>query len=89
MSEWRDIASAPRDGTPLLLYCHGGIDIDPFYRPKGMSSDIVVGLWEVDADCPDGGRWSSDVGDIGEQLSPPINPTHWMPLPSPPETDNG
>ena len=84
---WRDIESAPRDGTPLLLYSPG-LDADQWYRIDGMPN-IVVGLWEVEADRPGGGRWLSDVGDIGEGLIVTLKPTHWQPLPAPPETENG
>lgn len=75
MSEWRPIETAPKDGTTILVY--------RFYAPFGWH---VMGY----------ARWS-EIGDrISGWLSygfsdPPGNlglgaPTHWHPLPSPPQS---
>lgn len=85
MSEWKPIETAPKDGTPILLW--GG-------RPDSSSdfigfdtntstfpSETVVGWWEEYR--PGAGEWrycSYDSGIYGEWE----DPTHWTPLPEPP-----
>lgn len=73
MSEWQPIETAPRDGTWLLL----------------TGGDIQYG-WDGDTVPPcvcghsSGREWQFawyDGGAYGEYL----RPTHWMPLPAPPE----
>jgi hypothetical protein len=80
--EWRDIATAPRDGTNILLW-YPGVPTSSGYTPPGKA---IRGLWERDIYAkvarpywrPDDSRtW----GIIHCRTNPP---THWMPLPSPP-----
>lgn len=87
MSDWKPIESAPRDGTHLLLYSaewtrHAvNTDARSFAggREPAPAFARIRGVYE--------GRWS-DVGACWYSvtrhkfLSPP---THWMPLPDPPE----
>lgn len=78
MSEWQPIETAPKDGTTILV--------------RGRPTDLVMGgdtlvkfhklgtytaAWdEIDSTfCLSGGSW----------LGPFVSPTHWMPLPPPPE----
>jgi hypothetical protein len=95
MTDWQPIETAPRDGTALLLFCPG---VSSWNRKSGMP-DIVTGLWENH--CPvstDGGpyemgSWFSDIGDVDQGYESTgayfeherLRPTHWMPLPEPPE----
>jgi len=68
-SQWQPIETAPRDGTNLWLF--SGSD-DPCQ---------FVGFY---ADDPSGPYWAYAeqlVMDVAGQA----NPTHWMPLPPPPE----
>lgn len=68
---WRDIASAPRDGTEVLLW--GRCERDgAFY-----GYDCNVG-WYADAEMSPTG----DAGWMARDL--PIEPTHWQPLPPAP-----
>ncbi|MBL8582822.1 MAG: hypothetical protein JNL61_11425 [Rhizobiaceae bacterium] len=88
-SAWRDIASAPKDGTRILLG-----------RPETEDSAETVAegyYWEAEPDGPD---WMGhdggflDLGlqsfDLPRSFGNPthrrdgIQPTHWMPLPLPP-----
>ena len=62
---WRPIATAPNDGTRVLVY-----------RPDATSLKRKIG---IDARTPDrfNGAWQQTR--LGEQ------PSHWMPLPEPPD----
>ena len=95
MSQWRDIASAPRDGTPVLIFqpdaMFGGTPRN-HHMPKGALREdeytyrtndprlvwyddrrFAIGYWR-----PWGG-W-------GNRNSATVTPTHWQPLPEPPES---
>lgn len=72
---WRDIATAPRDGTIILLatarshvpiYC-GSYRFSTMGEPTGHSDKA----WR----CSSSGRYA--------------NPTHWRPLPPPPQGREG
>ena len=91
MSEWRDISTAPKDGTRIRLLipydrqifseaecADVGFWEPPDHETKG---DIGMGIpqWGVD----DGGCWRFD-GDDGRF---DIQPTHWMPLEQAAEQD--
>lgn len=79
-SEWQDIATAPKDGTEVLLFWNDrtghGITVgkwstDPYSR-------YPQPFWDTDRGIRHGKRWSREV-----------YVTHWMPLPAPPEPDDG
>lgn len=71
MSDWRDIETAPRDGTDVLLARHNRM---------GPMPPIVAGWF--------GSRRMWVAYDAHTK---PVEGTvtHWWPLPSPPETENG
>lgn len=58
-TSWRDIASAPKNQTYILLWCGGEINVAQWY------------VW-----CDSTAYWYP---------CPWKDPTHWMPLPAPPE----
>lgn len=69
MNEWLPIESAPRDGTAFLAYCPGKSGY--FAR-----QDVQVLNWTGWG----GGAWETlSGGKYGLH-----EPTHWMPLPTPP-----
>lgn len=89
MSGWRPIETAPRDGTAILIFepkGHYG-QLDNWEMPRGVvahsyrSDDprlirfddyrYAVGYWRP------GGGW-------GNRNCADVEPTHWMPLPTPP-----
>ncbi len=76
MSEWQDISTAPRDGTHVDLYFPGKI---------GRKTDWWFSrdpIWGGD------GEWISEYRECGQDLTaiyPNTKPTHWMPLPTPPQ----
>ena len=79
MSEWQDIATAPKDGTFVLLHVPNGLE----------SGAVTVGAYWKETDREKNGRfmvghWDGWLGmdaDIGSSW---CEPTHWMPLPEPP-----
>lgn len=62
MSEWRDISTAPKDGTEVLV-CLGEITCVATWN-----------LWDGEE------AWRDHYGFH-------FSPTHWMPLPAPPITE--
>lgn len=74
---WQPIETAPRDGTPVLI-C---------WAAPGYSASMAVAEWDQDyaeMDFTDGVGWrdGSDYG-CGGMIG--AMPSHWMPLPEPPE----
>lgn len=69
--QWRDIESAPRDGTHIL--CHVP---DDWSRLHGAES--LVELW-----------WDHDLLGWHNQRMGLMRPTHWMPKPPEPQTQEG
>lgn len=73
---WQPIATAPRDGTPVLTYSADAA-ADPRQGPVGnpgtpiLVMAYIVGEWEL-------------VDEIGDWHIPQYDPTHWMPLPAQP-----
>ena len=73
MSEWQDISTAPRDGTKILLWLkspYSTVEKAGYYEP-----------WDV---------WLSGHLPSDPDLHEPYGigslvPTHWQPLPEPPE----
>jgi hypothetical protein len=69
MSEWQPIETAPRDGTDVLVYVpKPHWHYPPPATPGVFEAWYGYGKWKIDTD--DNGTW--------------VEPTHWMPLPSPP-----
>lgn len=75
MSEWMDISTAPKDGTEIDLWCRNiSHGSDATLRVPGMWWDSEIDRW-VD--------WRDDM------LEQKWRPTHWMPLPPPPDHQTG
>lgn len=74
MSEWQDISTAPRDGTPIDLWVP--------WNPE----DVSAGRRFADAYRKAGEWWASGEDYDGYDARISGQPTHWMPHPSPPET---
>jgi len=77
MSEWQPIETAPRDGTPILVF--GGEFTPSVDPPRPVESavkcersieDGVLRYFVCDTDY-----YSAEV----------VGPTHWQPLPQPPK----
>jgi Protein of unknown function (DUF551) len=70
--KWRDIESAPKDGTILLLFLS-----------ESAVMTIVIGHWSATDGDPQSDDWYQNDGTSGSfAIDVPV--THWMPLPAPP-----
>ena len=79
--KWEPIETAPKDGTPILLWC--------LYENKYgevLGPYFWVGPPQDDYDVSPGWYPTQDDGDF-DGLASDETPTHWMPLPEPPESD--
>lgn len=78
---WRPIDSAPKTGPdtrPIILYAPPPIPLyDPLPDGLTLPAYYQVGVW-------DGGRWTKHP--IGHGRPVGFEPTHWIDLPTPPET---
>ena len=67
---WQPIETAPKDGTRVLVFCHWGVDIAQWNQDSYIRKPKPY--WSY--------RRSSSKG--ADRRFPP---THWMPLPEPPQ----
>lgn len=102
MTEWRDIASAPRDREILVWYDH---DADPyhdgdrltnyachaeggdFYAGKGVAIAHWREGWHEGDGFEEPSYWMPECWLVqinGDNSDYVCNPTHWQPLPEPP-----
>lgn len=75
---WRDIASAPKDGTAVLLFHKGAMEPDYVTVAEYVTFETSEHHYRS-------GWCSADAGQYGDDSGVP--PTHWMPLPAPPQED--
>ena len=76
MSDWRPISTAPKDGTYILLWPVGRAVIRHGYAP---TSAVGMARWHQPGNPERPGYWSAaGHGECNR-------PSHWMPLPAPPE----
>lgn len=72
MSEWQPIKTAPRDGTPVLIWDNGVYRAHWSEEAHDYKFEDYPG-WQI-FDCEDG------FYSVASK-----SPTHWMPLPEPPK----
>lgn len=84
MSEWRSIETAPRDGTEVLGWRRDcGIILMRYSAPIDfLSENELEDMDEESAEAPD---WMAADFISGSRMDGSETPTHWMPLPDPPE----
>ena len=87
MSNWQPISSAPRHRFVLLYVPHGQLETGP----------VTIGIYfDSDDDRDEQGRfvkkhpwwpaaWNGWLGTDGDNSPSWCEPTHWMPLPEPPQ----
>jgi hypothetical protein len=70
---WQPIETAPKDGTPVLIWSNGR---------------LYDALWDEDEYNPETeeftGGWKARWAEIDSYSVSVKNPTHWMPSPPPP-----
>jgi hypothetical protein len=96
MSEmvWQTIETAPKDGTPILVTPGATLDDHVYTWPERFDLQVVPARWHEPNPRTDDeagwyapmfwlsfGVWDDPSTDI-DQIR--LEPTHWMPLPSPP-----
>lgn len=77
--EWRDISSAPRDGTRILGYGQLAGEVNG----PSEEYEIVPIEWRGGFTDYVGYNWYIPFGDAYAAW---LKPTHWMPLPDKPHT---
>lgn len=94
---WQPIETAPKDGTPVLL-CSRAYTVELPDEPSiHHAAKCHIGVWN-----PEGDSWTDEHGNFGGEICTltvtgtwssgggwfqPNEVTHWMPLPSPPATE--
>jgi hypothetical protein len=71
---WQPIESAPKDGSGVIVICMGA------EKPEAGQGWFIGGKWTtIDPGV------EAEFGEDFYHASTWVNPTHWMPLPEPPE----
>lgn len=84
-SNWLPIASAPRDGTEILGHDRRGYYIcswNPEQNDSGVSGHTQKSGWVA---CNGGSPILDEGWDSGSGYTLECSPSHWQPLPQPPE----
>jgi hypothetical protein len=78
--EWQPIATAPRDGTKILVWIHQWAgEIHGVANATGNE----IAYWANGTSDFPGADWWVCAG--GDGYATWCRPTHWMPLPAPPQ----
>jgi hypothetical protein len=81
MSEWKLIETAPKNGRAVLVHRNIWPGTKSGFSEECNGHNTYVAEWWKDEN---GGNWMLYTDQIQEPRCP-IEPTHWMPLPNPPE----
>ena len=90
MSEWQDIETAPRDGTAIQVRIpdHGEDNIIAWQDGFLDSYQNPCGCWVFVEDQEPPECWTDGVcWTFNEAGNESVQPTHWMPLPPPPASE--
>jgi hypothetical protein len=71
VGEWQDIATAPKDGTHVVVFARRGLNGKVRRTRRSCFANV--------AHFEPGWGWLTSPSDYQ------IHPTHWQPLPEPPE----
>lgn len=84
MSDWQPISTAPTDGRTILLGHHNKLGKWRTMRGQWMSQECIDETWE-DPEAGEPGWFETSVENDELPNCWATNPTHWQPLPAPPE----
>lgn len=80
MTQWQPIETAPKDGKKVLIVANGVI------YAAWWNSEFENQWDEETSEYRYVGAWTDDaVESFGYETVASYEPTHWMPLPDPPE----
>lgn len=82
-AEWQDISTAPKDGRTLLLGYFNSAGNWRTLRGRWVSEDYISAFWK-EPENGEPGWYECAVEADNEPNCWATDPTHWMPLPSPP-----
>jgi hypothetical protein len=86
MSEWQPIETAPKDGSYILLT---GGEPDYLWDGERPEPPVLVCVWQeprpTKANILPDAEWRIACAWEGGFYNGYLNPTHWMPLPTPPK----
>lgn len=77
--DWQPIETAPKDGTPVLLYGEWAGEIWGVFDEPSMEVGLYAGSGDY---ARQGFLWAATGGDAYATW---CKPSHWMPLPAPPK----
>lgn len=84
VGEWQPIETAPKTGRTILLGYTNSLGNWRTMRGQWFSREVIDEEWEEPDDCNEGWYETSvEADDIPSCWA--TNPTHWMPLPTPPK----
>lgn len=89
MGEWQPIETAPKDGTEIVAWRDDSGWFAAFF---GSCENLCLSDGEIEAAINEVGEdsffletWWAFTQDGVQRLEGSERPTHWMPLPTPPE----
>jgi hypothetical protein len=82
-AEWQDISTAPNDGRTLLLGYFNSAGNWRTLRGRWVNEDYISAFWK-EPENGEPGWYECAVEADNEPNCWATDPTHWMPLPSPP-----
>lgn len=80
MNGWQTIDTAPRDGTAVLVMRDLWPGTETGHATECNGHNTYVAMWWSDEGT---GAWICYMDRVSEPRCP-VEPTHWMPLPTPP-----
>lgn len=84
MSEWQPIETAPKDGTRIILAQNGGVEVGSWHAEDSGYYETISSTASERKQ-----RWVQTSDGYWTGLDEIYDPTHWMPLPSPPDHTTG
>lgn len=88
-ARWQDIATAPKDGTDVIMLTSEGADVGCWHDGYGPSIDdpgLDPGWMGIRFATPGVTQVRKESCYYREAFA---QPTHWMPFPAPPEAEGG